>query len=54
MGMDLHLAKPLQINFFKKLIADFRESRQRLASVSLSNPPPYKRLVPCLTSGGVK
>lgn len=34
-GMDLHLAKPLQVNFFKELIADLGKTLRRFAAVSL-------------------
>lgn len=33
-GIDLHLAKPLQINFFKALIADFAKTHHRFAAAS--------------------
>lgn len=54
MGMDLHLAKPLQLNFFKALIADFTKTHRSFAAAALLNPPPCEKLAPCLTSGGVK
>ena len=33
-GMDLHLSKPLQINFFKELICAFCKTLRRFAAVS--------------------
>lgn len=34
-GMDLHLAKPLPINFFKELILSFGKTLRRFAAASL-------------------
>lgn len=35
MGMDLHLGKPIQVNFFKELIADFKKTRKHFAAAAL-------------------